>query len=94
MPRVYVPDDPADHARRVLRRVENADRPGDTVAARGRARGARAPHPAGVRPSPVRGVRGRAHRASRDGTAGAGVLTWRPGRREARHLTRGGRAGP
>ncbi|MFG3497962.1 DUF6227 family protein [Streptomyces sp. NPDC047928] len=36
-PRRYVPDDSADHARRVLRRAENADRPGEAVAARLRA---------------------------------------------------------
>ncbi|WP_149180150.1 DUF6227 family protein [Streptomyces sp. TRM49041] len=33
-PRTYVPDHSADHARRVLRRAENANRPGDAVAAR------------------------------------------------------------
>ncbi|MFF4170831.1 DUF6227 family protein [Streptomyces sp. NPDC001744] len=33
-PRTYVPDDSADHARRVLRRAENADRPGGAVARR------------------------------------------------------------
>ncbi|MEE1755819.1 DUF6227 family protein [Streptomyces sp. SP18CS02] len=33
-PRRYVPDNSADHARRVLRRAENADRPGEAVAAR------------------------------------------------------------
>ncbi|WP_329121425.1 DUF6227 family protein [Streptomyces sp. NBC_01465] len=32
IPRVYVPDNSADHARRVLRRAENADRPGETTA--------------------------------------------------------------
>ncbi|MCH0540211.1 hypothetical protein I3F58_11645 [Streptomyces sp. MUM 203J] len=42
MPRVYVPDDSADHARRVLRRAENADRPGEAVTAR--LRGAFAHH--------------------------------------------------
>ncbi|MDH2389053.1 DUF6227 family protein [Streptomyces sp. HNM0663] len=36
-PRVYVPDDSADHARRVLRRAENADRPGEQTARRLRA---------------------------------------------------------
>ncbi|GAA4915579.1 DUF6227 family protein [Streptomyces coeruleoprunus] len=41
-PRTYVPDDSADHARRVLRRAENADRPGEEVAAR--LRGAFAHH--------------------------------------------------
>lgn len=41
-PRTYVPDDSADHARRVLRRAENADRPGEAVAAR--LRGAFAHH--------------------------------------------------
>ncbi|WP_236242956.1 DUF6227 family protein [Streptomyces sp. CC228A] len=41
-PRVYVPDDSADHARRVLRRAENRNRPGDAVAAR--LRGAFAHH--------------------------------------------------
>ncbi|MET9802563.1 DUF6227 family protein [Streptomyces sp. NPDC006368] len=39
---VYEPDDSADHARRVLRRAENADRPGEEVAAR--LRGAFAHH--------------------------------------------------
>ncbi|WP_069816058.1 DUF6227 family protein [Streptomyces sp. TP-A0874] len=29
LPRAYVPDNSADHARRVLRRAENADRPGE-----------------------------------------------------------------
>ncbi|GAA2496583.1 DUF6227 family protein [Streptomyces gobitricini] len=33
-PVVYVPDDSADHARRVLRRAENVDRPGEAVASR------------------------------------------------------------
>ncbi|MFD7320713.1 DUF6227 family protein [Streptomyces sp. NPDC059875] len=33
-PRMYVPDDSADHARRVLRRAENADRPGEETARR------------------------------------------------------------
>ncbi|MFE2015304.1 DUF6227 family protein [Streptomyces sp. NPDC059491] len=33
-PRMYVPDDSADHARRVLRRAENADRPGERTARR------------------------------------------------------------
>ncbi len=33
-PRMYVPDDSADHARRVLRRAENADRPGEATARR------------------------------------------------------------
>ncbi|WP_267244017.1 DUF6227 family protein [Streptomyces sp. PR69] len=37
MPRMYVPDDSADHARRVLRRAENADRPGEETARRLRA---------------------------------------------------------
>lgn len=32
LPRVYVPEDSADHARRVLRRAENADRPGEETA--------------------------------------------------------------
>jgi hypothetical protein len=32
LPPMYVPDDSADHARRVLRRAENADRPGDETA--------------------------------------------------------------
>ncbi|MFF0065908.1 DUF6227 family protein [Streptomyces sp. NPDC005279] len=32
LPRMYVPDDSADHARRVLRRAENADRPGEETA--------------------------------------------------------------
>ncbi|OEJ26451.1 hypothetical protein AR457_20355 [Streptomyces agglomeratus] len=32
--RVFVPDDSADHARRVLRRAENADRPGPDAALR------------------------------------------------------------
>ncbi|KUH38965.1 MULTISPECIES: DUF6227 family protein [Streptomyces] len=41
-PRTYVPDESADHARRVLRRAENADRPGEAVAAR--LRGAFAHH--------------------------------------------------
>ncbi|MFF8832526.1 DUF6227 family protein [Streptomyces sp. NPDC015131] len=41
-PPVYVPDDSADHARRVLRRAENEDRPGEAVAAR--LRGAFAHH--------------------------------------------------
>lgn len=41
-PTVYVPDDSADHARRVLRRAENEDRPGEAVAAR--LRGAFAHH--------------------------------------------------
>ncbi|MDN3293032.1 DUF6227 family protein [Streptomyces ficellus] len=41
-PRRYVPEDSADHARRVLRRAENEDRPGDAVAAR--LRGAFAHH--------------------------------------------------
>lgn len=31
-PRMYVPDNSADHARRVLRRAENADRPGEATA--------------------------------------------------------------
>ncbi|MEV6649257.1 DUF6227 family protein [Streptomyces sp. NPDC051219] len=30
--RLYVPDDSADHARRLLRRAENADRPGENTA--------------------------------------------------------------
>ncbi|MEU9296851.1 DUF6227 family protein [Streptomyces sp. NPDC048266] len=33
-PRMYVPDDSADHARRVLRRAENTDRPGERTARR------------------------------------------------------------
>ncbi|MFH8715103.1 DUF6227 family protein [Streptomyces zaomyceticus] len=33
-PRMYVPDKSADHARRVLRRAENADRPGERTARR------------------------------------------------------------
>lgn len=33
-PRMYVPDNSADHARRVLRRAENADRPGEPTARR------------------------------------------------------------
>ncbi|MER6996901.1 DUF6227 family protein [Streptomyces sp. NPDC000410] len=33
-PRTYVPDDSPDHARRVLRRAENADRPGEDTARR------------------------------------------------------------
>ncbi|MEV6330752.1 DUF6227 family protein [Streptomyces sp. NPDC051909] len=33
-PRMYTPDDSADHARRVLRRAENADRPGEATARR------------------------------------------------------------
>ncbi|MFE0703238.1 DUF6227 family protein [Streptomyces sp. NPDC058872] len=33
-PRTYVPDDSADHARRVLRRAENPDRPGERTARR------------------------------------------------------------
>ncbi|MFC8294672.1 DUF6227 family protein [Streptomyces sp. NPDC057242] len=33
-PRTYVPDNSADHARRVLRRAENADRPGEATARR------------------------------------------------------------
>ncbi|MFF8280761.1 DUF6227 family protein [Streptomyces lateritius] len=33
-PRMYVPDDSADHARRVLRRAENTDRPGEETARR------------------------------------------------------------
>ncbi|MBT2444533.1 hypothetical protein J7E93_31445 [Streptomyces sp. ISL-36] len=33
-PRTYVPDNSADHARRVLRRAENADRPGEETARR------------------------------------------------------------
>ncbi|MEV3990407.1 DUF6227 family protein [Streptomyces sp. NPDC049837] len=41
-PPMYVPDDSADHARRVLRRAENEDRPGEAVAAR--LRGAFAHH--------------------------------------------------
>ncbi|MEU9607762.1 DUF6227 family protein [Streptomyces sp. NPDC048057] len=32
LPRMYVPDNSADHARRVLRRAENADRPGPRTA--------------------------------------------------------------
>ncbi|NUK02133.1 hypothetical protein HRW23_14285 [Streptomyces lunaelactis] len=32
LPRMYVPDDSADHARRVLRRAENADGPGEETA--------------------------------------------------------------
>ncbi|MFI1017428.1 DUF6227 family protein [Streptomyces sp. NPDC020965] len=32
LPRMYVPDNSADHARRVLRRAENADRPGKQTA--------------------------------------------------------------
>lgn len=32
LPRMYVPDNSADHARRVLRRAENADRPGPKTA--------------------------------------------------------------
>ncbi|MFJ8753456.1 DUF6227 family protein [Streptomyces sp. NPDC102441] len=32
LPRVYAPDNSADHARRVLRRAENGDRPGDATA--------------------------------------------------------------
>ncbi|MEW1797759.1 MULTISPECIES: DUF6227 family protein [Streptomyces] len=32
LPRVYLPDNSADHARRVLRRAENVDRPGEEVA--------------------------------------------------------------
>ncbi|MEV6393574.1 DUF6227 family protein [Streptomyces sp. NPDC051907] len=34
LPRMYVPEDSADHARRVLRRAENADRPGEGTARR------------------------------------------------------------
>ncbi|WP_425281882.1 DUF6227 family protein [Streptomyces ficellus] len=41
-PLMYVPDRSADHARRVLRRAENEDRPGEAVAAR--LRGAFAHH--------------------------------------------------
>ncbi|MFI8521436.1 DUF6227 family protein [Streptomyces sp. NPDC085481] len=33
-PRMYVPDNSADHARRVLRRAENPDRPGEAAARR------------------------------------------------------------
>lgn len=33
-PRMYVPDNSDDHARRVLRRAENADRPGEAMAGR------------------------------------------------------------
>ncbi|MEV4946534.1 DUF6227 family protein [Streptomyces sp. NPDC053755] len=33
-PRMYAPDNSADHARRVLRRAENADRPGEETARR------------------------------------------------------------
>ncbi|WP_299537782.1 DUF6227 family protein [uncultured Streptomyces sp.] len=36
-PRTYAPDNSADHARRVLRRAENADRPGEATARRLRA---------------------------------------------------------
>ncbi|MFI1397487.1 DUF6227 family protein [Streptomyces sp. NPDC020681] len=32
LPRMYVPDNSADHARRVLRRAENGDRPGEETA--------------------------------------------------------------
>jgi hypothetical protein len=32
LPRVYHPDNSADHARRVLRRAENTDRPGEEIA--------------------------------------------------------------
>ncbi|MDF6042993.1 DUF6227 family protein [Streptomyces sp. JH14] len=32
LPRMYAPDDSADHARRVLRRAENGDAPGDETA--------------------------------------------------------------
>ena len=32
LPRMYAPDNSADHARRVLRRAENADRPGSATA--------------------------------------------------------------
>ena len=32
LPRMYVPDNSADHARRVLRRAENSDRPGEETA--------------------------------------------------------------
>ncbi|MGW6457436.1 DUF6227 family protein [Streptomyces sp. NPDC055078] len=32
LPRMYVPDNSADHARRVLRRAENTDRPGEETA--------------------------------------------------------------
>ncbi|MFF8958867.1 DUF6227 family protein [Streptomyces sp. NPDC014894] len=32
LPRMYVPDNSADHARRVLRRAENANRPGEETA--------------------------------------------------------------
>uniref|UniRef100_A0AAU3GVQ8 DUF6227 family protein n=1 Tax=Streptomyces sp. NBC_01401 TaxID=2903854 RepID=A0AAU3GVQ8_9ACTN len=32
VPRMYAPDNSADHARRVLRRAENGDRPGDATA--------------------------------------------------------------
>lgn len=32
LPRIYVPEDSADHARRVLRRAENADRPTEDTA--------------------------------------------------------------
>ncbi|MET7615944.1 DUF6227 family protein [Streptomyces sp. NPDC005408] len=32
LPRMYVPDDSPDHARRVLRRAENADQPGEETA--------------------------------------------------------------
>ncbi|ANW19751.1 DUF6227 family protein [Streptomyces clavuligerus] len=32
LPRMYVPDNSADHARRVLRRAENMDRPGEETA--------------------------------------------------------------
>jgi hypothetical protein len=37
LPRAYVPDNSADHARRVLRRAENEDRPGEETAERLRA---------------------------------------------------------
>ncbi|MFI2368452.1 DUF6227 family protein [Streptomyces sp. NPDC018833] len=37
LPPMYVPDDSADHARRVLRRAENGDRPGEQTARRLRA---------------------------------------------------------
>ena len=52
----YVPDDSADHARRLLRRAENADRPGAETAALLR-HGVRAPDHTGLRAPVPRGPR-------------------------------------
>ncbi|MBD0709414.1 hypothetical protein BU197_13810 [Streptomyces sp. CBMA291] len=57
-PRLYVPDNSADHARRVLRRAENADRPGERTARRLRSAFAHHITQAFGRHCPVEGGRG------------------------------------